>query len=126
MKKTKLMHTGMQEMPVWDTEVPHAVLKKNEREEAEESAKQEAAMHEFLLDQQRARSEPLSLPYTFRSESTQRELPSAVHKGNVVVTCGLTAVRHSMCDPATGGDATAQRRPVLTLRAGGGGQNRAG
>lgn len=71
--------------------VDTAGLKKNEREEQEEAAKQELKMREYLLEQRRAKEEPVTLSYCFRSAATQRELPNAVHKGTVVVKRGFTA-----------------------------------
>jgi hypothetical protein len=77
-------------------------LELNAREKAEAAARQEAAMREILLQQQRARNESIALQYTYRSELTQRELPGAVHKGSVVVRRGqtaeevATAVRHDV------------------------------
>jgi hypothetical protein len=61
------------------------------REEQQAAERQEAAMREVLQQQQRAKEELLTIEYTFRSEVTQRELPSSVHKGRVSVKRGLTA-----------------------------------
>jgi hypothetical protein len=52
---------------------------------------QEAAMREVLMQQRKAKQEPLTLQYTFRSELTQRELPSGTHKGSVTIKRGFTA-----------------------------------
>ncbi|KAL1523409.1 hypothetical protein AB1Y20_018349 [Prymnesium parvum] len=71
--------------------VDTAGLKKNRREEEEEAARQEAAMREFLAAQRRAREEPLTLQYSFRSAATQRELPNAVHRASVTVKRGDSA-----------------------------------
>ena len=57
----------------------------------EKEERQEAAMREVLQQQRKARSEPLTLAYTFRSEMTQRELPTAVLRGSVTVTRGASA-----------------------------------
>ena len=61
------------------------------REAAQAAERQEAAMREVLLQQQKAKAEPVTLQYTFRSAVTQRELTSGVHKGSVTVKRGFTA-----------------------------------
>ena len=48
-------------------------------------------MREVLQQQQKAKAETITLRYTFRSEVTQRELPSGVHRGSVDVKRGFTA-----------------------------------
>merc|ERR1712228_497617 len=67
-------------------------LKKNASEAQAEAQRQEQAMRDFLLMQQRAKKEPVTLRYAFRSEATQRELPTGVHFGTVEVLKGCTAV----------------------------------
>ena len=61
------------------------------KDEQQKAVQQEAAMREVLQQQQKARAEPLTLNYSFRSEVTQRELPSGVHKGTVTIKRGFTA-----------------------------------
>lgn len=61
------------------------------REAAQAAERQEAAMREVLMQQQKAKAEPVTLQYTFRSAVTQRELTSGVHKGSVTVKRGFTA-----------------------------------
>lgn len=61
------------------------------REAAQAAERQEAAMREVLQQQQKAKAETITLRYTFRSEVTQRELPSGVHRGSVDVKRGFTA-----------------------------------
>merc|ERR1740121_308112 len=48
-------------------------LKKNASEAQAEAQRQEQAMRDFLLMQQQAKKEPVTLRYAFRSEATQRE-----------------------------------------------------
>ena len=72
-------------------DVNASFLGKNEREKEEEAAKQEQVLRDYLLEQQKAKDEPLTLAYTYRSEVTQRELPNAVHKGIIEVKRGFTA-----------------------------------
>ena len=48
-------------------------------------------MREFLLAQEKAKAEPVTLSYTFRSEVTQRELSSTMHQGTLAVLKGTTA-----------------------------------
>jgi hypothetical protein len=66
-------------------------LQKSEREVAEQSQKTEAAMREILQQQAVARAEEVTLAYTYRSEVTQRELPTATHRGSVTVRRGDSA-----------------------------------
>jgi len=61
------------------------------REEAQARERQETAMREVLLQQQKAKAEPITLQYTFRSALTQRELTAAVIRGSVTVKRGDTA-----------------------------------
>ena len=72
-------------------DVDVSFLKKNESEETEAAIRQEEAMREYLTEQAREKDEPVTLQYTFRSETTQRELPNAVHRGRVTVRKGNTA-----------------------------------
>ena len=61
------------------------------REEQQAAERQEAAMRDALEKQRRAKEEPLALQYAFRSEVTQRELPSGVHRGTVHIKRGFSA-----------------------------------
>lgn len=72
-------------------DVDVSFLKKNEREAQEAAHKQEQAVREFLELQQKAKQEPITLKYTFRSEATQRELPNGVHQGTMTFPKGATA-----------------------------------
>lgn len=72
-------------------DVDVSFLKKNDREAQEAASKSEAALREYLVLQQKAKQEPVELPYVFRSEATQRELPQAVHRGTVTVIKGSTS-----------------------------------
>ena len=49
-------------------------------------------MRDYLLEQQKAKDEPMTLSYTYRSEVTQREIPNGVHRGTVVIKRGMSAV----------------------------------
>ena len=62
-----------------------------ERKADETARAEEAAMREFLLAQEKAKAEPVTLSYTFRSEVTQRELSSTMHQGTLAVLKGATA-----------------------------------
>ncbi len=66
-------------------------LQKNEREMAEHSERAERAMRELLAAREKARNEPITLSYTYRSEVTQRELPGGIHRGEVTGRRGDTA-----------------------------------
>lgn len=61
------------------------------KEEQQKALQQEAAMREMLQQQRAMREEPLTLTYTYRSASTQRECPSGVLKGSVQIKRGFTA-----------------------------------
>jgi len=61
------------------------------RGEQQAAERQEAAMREVLQQQQKAKQEPLTLNYAFRSELTQRELPGGSHRGSVTIKRGVTA-----------------------------------
>ena len=72
-------------------DVDVSFLKKNTGEVKEAAEQQEQAMRDFLVMQQKAKSEEIQLEYTFRSEVTQRELQNGVTKGSVTVTRGSSA-----------------------------------
>ena len=48
-------------------------------------------MRSYLVLQQQQKDEKIDLQYLFRSELTQRELPSGVHKGSVTITKGMSS-----------------------------------
>jgi len=67
-------------------------LKLNDREAVEAAQAQQVAKRGYLVLQQKAKTEPITLSYTFRSEVTQRELPTGVHQGSITTTKGTTTV----------------------------------
>ena len=72
-------------------DVDVSFLKKSAQEEEAAAQKQEAAVRDYLALQAQAREEPVTLSYVFRSENTQRELPSGVHRATVTVKMGDAA-----------------------------------
>jgi len=64
---------------------------KNTQEKQEAAVQQEQALRDYLVLQEKAKKEDVTLSYAFRSETTQRELPNAVARGSVTVTRGSTA-----------------------------------
>jgi len=62
-----------------------------EKEAQQAASRQEAAMREVLQQQLRAKQEPLTLQYTYRSAVTQREQTNGVHRGSVTIKRGFSA-----------------------------------
>lgn len=69
--------------------------KERNREAIQAAESIQAAKQEYLLALQKAKTEPITLAYSFRSEVTQRELPKGVHQGTITTTKGATSVRAS-------------------------------
>jgi hypothetical protein len=67
--------------------------KERNREAVLAAESQQASKQEYLLALQKAKTEPITLAYSFRSEVTQRELPKGVHQGTITTTKGATSVR---------------------------------
>ena len=71
--------------------VDTSFLRMNSRDADEAAASKEKAMREFLVRQEAAKDERFSVGYIYRSEVTQREIPTGVHRGTVELKRGLTA-----------------------------------
>jgi hypothetical protein len=74
-----------------DTTSNVSFLKPNEREAQVAAQATDVAKREYLVMQEKAKAEKITLAYTFRSEVTQRELPIGFHQGSITVLKGATA-----------------------------------